>query len=440
MTGRHASNTGFTHYLLIVVTGLFFCSGSAFAVCQPEENGNLDVTECQALWQLYNDTQGEQWHKRYYSAQPFTAWDNGPDCRYLNSVIGCKDFNGTKHIIWIALDRMGLKGQVSEAAFANFPYLERIKLSGNEITGAIPRSLAALPMLTDLDLSFNQLTGVIPEALLAEVEDDGKASLDLSDNNLSGVLPDSVGTHAAVHARTEVRLNVMNNPTLSGPIPRAYIQELWGFQFSGTQICEPQDLDMQTWVDHAALSQRTHIACETQPDKHTVSAKIANGQGTLTPMSLEVADGETASFTVEAADNYRTSEVVSGACPEGSWQGTTYTTGAIHQDCDVQFIFNIIELPQFQLDVDVIQVIRNPIFMVPGKPIHVRSYITCPSCTDKISVDVKLSLKLDGQVLRADKRTLMLDQNLSVQDMRENSIFGRSHNVDNYSFDYVTRV
>ena len=71
--------------------------------------------------------------------------------------------------------------------------LNRLDLSGNQLTGPLPPELGQLTYLQQLDLSDNQLTGPVPQALghfphppyLESLDLD----LDLSGNALTGCLP-----------------------------------------------------------------------------------------------------------------------------------------------------------------------------------------------------------------------------------------------------------
>uniref|UniRef100_A0ACD5VH84 Uncharacterized protein n=1 Tax=Avena sativa TaxID=4498 RepID=A0ACD5VH84_AVESA len=66
------------------------------------------------------------------------------------------------------------------------PLMQNMDLSGNQLSGSIPKSLGKLGSLTQLDLSRNQLTGEIPAELGAMRV---LNALDLSSNKLSGDIP-----------------------------------------------------------------------------------------------------------------------------------------------------------------------------------------------------------------------------------------------------------
>ncbi len=55
--------------------------------------------------------------------------------------------------------------------------------------------------------------------------------------------------------------------------------------------------------------------------------------------------GDPVTCTVTANSGYTRSSTVGGTCPDGSWSGSTWTTGAIVADCSVSFSFNAIPEP-----------------------------------------------------------------------------------------------
>lgn len=58
----------------------------------------------------------------------------------------------------------------------------------------------------------------------------------------------------------------------------------------------------------------------------------------IDPSDAQTVDyNATASFTVTADEGYVLSNLVGGTCPAGSWDGASYTTGAITEDCTVVF-------------------------------------------------------------------------------------------------------
>ncbi|CAM0882784.1 unnamed protein product [Alopecurus aequalis] len=89
------------------------------------------------------------------------------------------------------------------------PLLQNMDLSGNQLSGGIPKSVAKLRFLTQLDLSRNQLTGEIPAELGAMRV---LNALDLSSNKLSGDIPPPL-------ARLQLSSLNLSSNQLDGQVP-----------------------------------------------------------------------------------------------------------------------------------------------------------------------------------------------------------------------------
>ncbi|MFH2092991.1 MAG: choice-of-anchor Q domain-containing protein [Pseudomonadota bacterium] len=72
------------------------------------------------------------------------------------------------------------------------------------------------------------------------------------------------------------------------------------------------------------------------PDTYIISAAI-DANGSLDKSSATADYNTTASFTITSAQNHTINPLVGGTCPAGSWNGQTYTTGAITEDCSLSF-------------------------------------------------------------------------------------------------------
>ena len=88
--------------------------------------------------------------------------------------------------------------------------LQRLSLSGNQLTGTIPAELGNLANLQELHLGGNQLTGQIPPSLgsLANLQE-----LSLSGNQLTGMIPAELGNLA------DLELLFLSENQLTGCIP-----------------------------------------------------------------------------------------------------------------------------------------------------------------------------------------------------------------------------
>jgi Leucine-rich repeat (LRR) protein len=102
-------------------------------------------------------------------------------------------------------------GDIPSGFAAGMPLLQELDLSANQLSGAIPESMASLSAVSQMNLSHNQLTGEIPAGL-------GSIPvlnlLDLSSNQLSSAIP------ASLASLRSSQLNLSSNQ-LTGEIPAA---------------------------------------------------------------------------------------------------------------------------------------------------------------------------------------------------------------------------
>lgn len=71
---------------------------------------------------------------------------------------------------------------------------------------------------------------------------------------------------------------------------------------------------------------------------YNVTATAGEG-GSVSPSTAAVESGKSATFYITENSGYTKESTVAGTCPAGSWNGNTYTTGAITADCSVSFSF-----------------------------------------------------------------------------------------------------
>uniref|UniRef100_J3L3Y2 non-specific serine/threonine protein kinase n=1 Tax=Oryza brachyantha TaxID=4533 RepID=J3L3Y2_ORYBR len=112
-------------------------------------------------------------------------------------------------------------GDIPASLGNGMPLLQNLNLSGNQLSGKIPKSVAMFKALTQLDLSRNQLSGEIPAELAAVPV---LNALDLSSNRLSGDIPPSLA---------RLNLNVLNlsSNQLGGQVPAALAPAAYGRSF-----------------------------------------------------------------------------------------------------------------------------------------------------------------------------------------------------------------
>ena len=155
----------------------------------------ISVSEKQALQDLYNSTNGDQWNKSWDLNQPVNLWEG----------ITIKDDKVTS----ISLLFNNLEGELP-SSLNQLENLEVLELSFNKLEGAIPSELGDLKKLKVLAFNGNSLSGKIPSTVgnLSDL-----TQLHLSSNQLSGEIPQSIANLEYLEI-----LNVFDND-LSGEIP-----------------------------------------------------------------------------------------------------------------------------------------------------------------------------------------------------------------------------
>ncbi|WP_158594718.1 Ig-like domain-containing protein [Ulvibacterium marinum] len=186
----------------------------------------VSETEKQALLDLYNSTNGDNWTNTLASDQP---WDtNIPVCEWFGVIV----ING--NVTELDLRSNNLTGTLT-STLENLSDLTKLYLSNsNGLTGSIPSSLGNLLNLTELHLNNNGLAGSIP-ATLGNLTN--LTLLALNNNNLIGNIPSTLGNLSSL-TKMFIHVNdlngeippeignlsnlsdfLLNRNNLSGPIP-----------------------------------------------------------------------------------------------------------------------------------------------------------------------------------------------------------------------------
>ena len=190
-------------------------------------SGPISEGEYQALYSLYNATNGTHWAWRNATEILGEPWvfntssvvQGGRGGAYLSDpcaqpwqglVCGSLPLSVAQCCISVVtLGEYNLRGKLPQE-LDNLSQLEYLYLYTNSLTGPIPSSLGDLALLSYLDLSVNCLTGPIPSSLgnLALLSE-----LDLTVNSLTGPIPSSLGN------LTRLDQLYLDTNSLTGPIP-----------------------------------------------------------------------------------------------------------------------------------------------------------------------------------------------------------------------------
>lgn len=178
---------------------------------------NIPTSEWNALYDLYNATNGLNWR---WSKNPTAgfAWNftnpavNNPCVDHWQGVI-CKYFpqNEYYHVTQIVLSSYRLAGKLLPSLSA-FSDLVNLDLNTNSLTGPIPGSLCSLTQLAHFDLYNNMLTGPIPGSLGSLTQ---LVYMALDTNSLTGPIPGSLGS------LTLLEYLDLDTNMLTGPIPES---------------------------------------------------------------------------------------------------------------------------------------------------------------------------------------------------------------------------
>ena len=176
----------------------------------------IPVTECEALVNFYNQTNGNTWQKNI-------GWNkNDTPCQWWG--VSCE--NG--YVTRLYLENNHLHGPLPDS-LAQLNQLQELSLSGNQLSGFIPDSFEHLIRLQVLHLSGNHLDGSIPSSL-------GKLrnlrGLYLNNNQLQGSIPESLGN------LDQLQNLSLNNNQLNATIPDLLgnLTHLQGLDLSHNQL------------------------------------------------------------------------------------------------------------------------------------------------------------------------------------------------------------
>lgn len=162
------------------------------------------------------------------------------------------DFPMLQGLGWSTVDATGQCGLTSSGVVrigCNNNVVISIDLSGLGLTGTIPEYVAQFPWLQQLKLTGNNMNGTIP-ANLGDVGLRGAAVnqmgyIYLDDNDFEGTIPESFNNFAYLKI-----FEVQNNPRLIGPIPNmTALTSLLRFVAFGTNLngTIPESASPRTW-------------------------------------------------------------------------------------------------------------------------------------------------------------------------------------------------
>ena len=264
-----------------------FCAVNAVTEIPP--------AECDALVELFYDTQGQHWSNNenwLLTATPCT-W-HGVSCS-----------NG--RVTEINLVGNNLSGQLP-AAINQLTALTLFDVSDNNLQGSFPAALLQLPQLQSLVLWQNAFSGVLPPALgnLASLQ-----LLDVSQNRFSGALPSGLGNLVNLQQLyleanqfdgalpqtfgqlLQLRVLWLFDNRLTGTLPQSLtdLTLMQDFRFNDTSLCAPVNQQFGSWL--AAIDTlQINTACANTPPTVSAGNDQTVNSGTVVQMQASASDAE----------------------------------------------------------------------------------------------------------------------------------------------------
>ncbi|MCB0124022.1 MAG: hypothetical protein KDE58_17330, partial [Caldilineaceae bacterium] len=217
----------------------------------------VSAGECQALVNLFRNTDGMQWTDH-------TNWlQNDSPCTWFGVLCN----NG--HVFALALPQNNLRGALP-TALGDLSGLVILQLPNNQLTGELPLELGNLSQLQTLDLYGNQLRGQLPFTLgnLTQL-----TTLRLYNNQLRGPIPQQLGNLTGLltldlgyNMLTAVDPNLINFLNHQQP------------NWSATQTVPPTNLHATVLSSSSVALTWTPIAYTTDGgDYEVLSTTLASG-------------------------------------------------------------------------------------------------------------------------------------------------------------------
>ncbi|GJP58852.1 hypothetical protein CLOP_g4775 [Closterium sp. NIES-67] len=172
------------------------------------------------------------------------------------------DFSACTGLVWLDAGMNAFSGSIPSSV-SRMASLEALILLNNSLSASLPLALASLPALGQLDLSRNNLSGRIPP-FCASPKHASLRSLRLSGNQMSGAVPASLGRcgglenlflddnrlsgslPATFRMLRRLRLVRLERNRLWGPLPLARLENITEIWLDGNALSGPIPLDLSS--------------------------------------------------------------------------------------------------------------------------------------------------------------------------------------------------
>lgn len=180
-----------------------------YSAVEANDGSNIPPSEMNALYELYNATNGAEWTWSYGAGN---QWDFATDANpCTDNWQGIKCSNSTPYnVIAIVLTSESMRGTLPDS-IGDFAELQTLRITSDiGLNGTIPDTVGSLSNLVALDLSVNRLSGRIPDSL-SQLQ--SLTALALYVNRLSGSFP------TALCNMPHLRTMDLSNNRMQGTLP-----------------------------------------------------------------------------------------------------------------------------------------------------------------------------------------------------------------------------
>jgi len=152
-----------------------YTSSEPTLILQSEESNTSYIAEREALIDIYNSTNGDDWSIN-------TNWlgEIGSECTWFGVI--CDE---SKHVESLHLFSNNLNGSIP-SSLINLTYLKSLLLHNNNITGSIPNELLKITTLESITFNNNKLDNTII-SLVNQIIQDELSKWDVNNDNVIGI-------------------------------------------------------------------------------------------------------------------------------------------------------------------------------------------------------------------------------------------------------------
>eukprot|EP01031_Cornospumella_fuschlensis_P039610 gene39610-48223_t len=224
-TGLHAETVSFCYFtrfdptdkkILILKLNRNLYGQMEIRWTQAATPPNIPSAEFDALYALYNSTNGTYWSwKEFVPGEPWNFSQADPNPCFENwEGVNCSCSSTVCHVVKLTLSAHNLTGSL-DASLGNLTALQELSLVDNQLVGTMPPELSRCKNISFFDLRQNSFTGTIPDSY-GEITQ--LNSFNVSMNDLRGTIPGSLFTLPNISVVT------VDNNNFHGRIPDEFYE------------------------------------------------------------------------------------------------------------------------------------------------------------------------------------------------------------------------